>query len=55
MGVHDGEIYNGADDDGTGTVALLEIAQAFQVAKNQGDGPKEVYFLCLYQEKKKVY
>ena len=26
----DGEIYNGADDDGSGTVALLEIAQAFK-------------------------
>jgi len=25
----DGEIYNGADDDGSGTVALLEIARAF--------------------------
>ncbi len=24
-----GEVYNGADDDGSGTVAILEIAQAF--------------------------
>ena len=40
IGAHDGEIFNGADDDGSGTVALLEIAKAFQIAKNQGDGPK---------------
>ena len=26
-----GEIYNGADDDGSGTVSVLEIAQAFSV------------------------
>ncbi|HKP10807.1 MAG TPA: M28 family peptidase, partial [Blastocatellia bacterium] len=27
----DGEVYNGADDDGSGTVSVLEIAQAFTV------------------------
>jgi Peptidase family M28 len=26
-----GEVYNGADDDGSGTVSILEIAQAFTV------------------------
>ena len=35
VGMKNGEIYNGADDDGSGTVALLEIAQAFQIAKNE--------------------
>ena len=40
IGVENGEIYNGADDDGSGTVALLEIAKAFQKAKNEGHGPK---------------
>lgn len=40
VGVQGGEIYNGADDDGSGTVALMEIAQAFQLAKNEGHGPK---------------
>jgi len=34
------EIYNGADDDGSGTVALIEIAQAFNKAKAAGHGPK---------------
>ena len=40
VGIKDGEIYNGADDDGSGTVALIEIAQAFQKAKKEGHGPK---------------
>lgn len=40
IGMKNGEVYNGADDDGSGTVALLEIAQAFQKAKNEGHGPK---------------
>ncbi|RZJ65958.1 MAG: M28 family peptidase [Flavobacterium sp.] len=40
VGTKDGVVYNGADDDGTGTVALMEIAQAFQKAKKDGYGPK---------------
>ena len=40
VGIKKGEIYNGADDDGSGTVALLEIAQAFEKAKKDGHGPK---------------
>ncbi len=40
LGIKDGLVYNGADDDGTGTVALLEIAQALQMAKNAGKGLK---------------
>ena len=40
LGIKEGKVYNGADDDGTGTVALLEIAQALQKAKEEGKGPK---------------
>lgn len=40
IGIENGEICNGADDDGSGTVALLEIAKAFQIAKKEGHGPK---------------
>ena len=32
VGSHNGEIFNGADDDASGTVALLEIAEAFALA-----------------------
>ena len=52
-GVKDGEIYNGADDDGSGTVAILEIAQAFQMAVKAGKGPKRsVLFLHVTGEEK---
>lgn len=40
LGVHDGKIFNGADDDGSGTVAIMEIAEAFIKAKNEGNGPR---------------
>lgn len=40
VGVSDGEIYNGADDDGSGSMALLELAEAFKEAKKNGDGTK---------------
>jgi hypothetical protein len=40
IGIIDGVVYNGADDDGTGTVALLEIAEAFAAAKKEGKGPR---------------
>lgn len=46
IGMANGEIYNGADDDGSGTVALLEMAQAFKQAAINGQGPKRsVLFL----------
>lgn len=40
VGMKNGEIYNGADDDGSGTVAILEMAKAFAKAKKEGNGPK---------------
>ncbi|MGV3636786.1 MAG: M28 family peptidase [Flavobacteriales bacterium] len=40
VGVEDGVVYNGADDDGTGTVAMIEIAEAFALAKAAGEGPR---------------
>ena len=32
VGSRDGEIFNGADDDGSGTVGLLEVAQAYSLS-----------------------
>lgn len=52
-GVKDGEIYNGADDDGSGTVAILEIAEAFKKAANEGVKPKRsILFLHVTGEEK---
>jgi hypothetical protein len=47
----EGEINNGADDNGSGTSALMEIAQAFKIAQNEGHGPKRsVLFLHVTAE-----
>lgn len=52
-GVKNGEIYNGADDDGSGSVALLEVAEAFQKAVKAGKGPKRsIIFLHVSGEEK---
>lgn len=46
-----GEVYNGADDDGSGTVAILEIAEAFKLAEKNGFSPKRsVVFLHVTGE-----
>ena len=53
IGMHDGQINNGADDDGSGSVALLEIAEAFQKAVAEGNGPKRsIIFLHVSGEEK---
>ncbi len=49
----DGQINNGADDDGSGTVGLLEIAQAFKEAVDAGARPKRsIVFLHVTGEEK---
>ena len=49
----DGQINNGADDDGSGTVALLEIAEAFKKSADEGRGPKRsIVFLHVTGEEK---
>jgi len=51
VGMKNGEVYNGADDDGSGTVALIEIAKAFMQAKKDGHGPKRsILFLHVTGE-----
>ena len=48
-----GDINNGADDDGTGNVALLEMAEAFKQAEEEGFGPKRsLVFLHVTGEEK---
>ncbi|UHO40445.1 M28 family peptidase [Chryseobacterium capnotolerans] len=51
VGTKNGVVYNGADDDGSGTVAVMEMAKAFQEAKKAGNGPKRsVLFLHVTGE-----
>lgn len=47
------QINNGADDDGSGTTAVLKIAKAFVKAKNEGHGPKRsMLFMTVTGEEK---
>lgn len=48
-----GNVFNGADDNGSGTIAILEIAEAFKKAQAEGNGPKRsVVFLHVTGEEK---
>jgi hypothetical protein len=48
-----GEIYNGADDDGSGTCSILELAEAFAKAKAAGNGPRRsILFMTVTGEEK---
>lgn len=47
------KVNNGADDDGSGTTGILEIATAFTQAKKQGHGPRRsILFLGNVGEEK---
>ncbi|TNJ43210.1 M28 family peptidase [Tamlana fucoidanivorans] len=51
-----GDINNGADDDGSGTVAIMSIAKAFNEAKKAGNGPKRsILFLHVTGEELGLY
>lgn len=52
----DGQINNGADDDGSGTVSLLELAEAYSKAKADGKGPRRsILFLNVTGEEKGLF
>jgi hypothetical protein len=53
IGANSDVVFNGADDDGSGTVALMELAQAFKMASDQGNGPKRsILFMPVSGEEK---
>jgi hypothetical protein len=56
VGIINGEIHNGADDDGSGTVGVLEIAEAFARAKAEGNGPRRsILFMTVTGEEKGLF
>lgn len=56
LGKKDSVIYYGADDDGSGTVSLLELAAAFSKAKAAGWGPRRsILFLANSGEEKGLW
>ncbi|MGC4023420.1 MAG: M28 family peptidase [Cyclobacteriaceae bacterium] len=47
------KINNGADDDGSGTVSVLQLAKAFAQAKKEGHGPRRsILFMTVTGEEK---
>jgi len=51
VGISGANIYNGADDNGSGTVAVMQIAEAFKNAAENGSAPKRsILFLHVTGE-----
>jgi hypothetical protein len=53
LGIDGNIVFNGADDDGSGTVAVIELAKAFAKAKKEGKGPRRsILFMTVSGEEK---
>ncbi len=53
IGTSGESINNGADDDGSGTSAILELAEAYVYAKKAGNGPRRsILFMTVTGEEK---
>ncbi|TYZ12513.1 M28 family peptidase [Hymenobacter lutimineralis] len=56
LGIKNGVVFNGADDDGSGTVSVLELAEAFTKAKAEGHGPRRsILFLTVTGEEEGLF
>ncbi|MBH8558645.1 M28 family peptidase [Hymenobacter negativus] len=56
LGKHEGQVFNGADDDGSGTTAIITMAEAFAKAKKEGHGPRRsLLFLSVTGEEKGLF
>lgn len=56
LGKKSNVIYYGADDDGSGTASVIEMAKAFQKAKENGFGPKRnVVFMTVSGEEEGLW
>lgn len=56
LGKQNGKIYYGADDDGSGTVGVMQMAAAFAKAKAEGNGPRRtMVFMTVSGEEKGLW
>ena len=56
LGVQNGVVFNGADDDGSGTSAIVTMAEVFARAKREGHGPRRsLLFLSVTGEEKGLF
>jgi Zn-dependent M28 family amino/carboxypeptidase len=52
-GADEGRIFNGADDDGSGTVALLAIAEAYAEAARAGSRPRRSVLFAAWNSEER--
>jgi Zn-dependent M28 family amino/carboxypeptidase len=56
LGIRDGKIYYGADDDGSGTCAVINMAEAFSKAAAEGNRPRRtMVFMTVSGEEKGLW
>ena len=56
LGMRDGKIYYGADDDGSGTCAVITMAEAFAKAAAEGHRPRRtIVFMTVSGEEKGLW
>jgi hypothetical protein len=56
LGKRDTSVYYGADDDGSGTVTVLEIAEAYAIAADSGMKPRRtIIFMTVSGEEKGLW
>lgn len=53
LGIRNGKIYNGADDDGSGTVAIMNMGKAFAEARKNGNGPRRTIVVMAFSGEEK--
>lgn len=53
IGFNEEGVFNGADDDGSGTAAVLEMARAFKQAADDGHGPRRSVLLMTVSGEEK--
>lgn len=56
LGKRGKDIYYGADDDGSGTTAVMQLAEAFALAKQKGNAPsRSMVFMAVSGEEKGLW
>ncbi len=53
LGIRNGQIHYGADDDGSGTVGIMHLGAAFAKAKAEGNGPRRTVVILAFSGEEK--
>ena len=52
-GADDRQVFNGADDDGSGTIGVVEVAAAFAAAARVGERPRRTLLFALWNSEER--